>query len=104
MAGHSKEDILGTVQMVYGKTGGTFSVKELEAVREPLLKLRTDKYVELTKAREKCRHPKDKDLTDWDRRVMNDAMVAELQAEYDYLLGLEILVKERIDFFNGNAN
>lgn len=75
----------------------------LEGLREPLLKLRTDKYVELTKAREKCRHPKDKDLTDWDRRVMNDAMVAELQAEYDYLLGLEILVKERIGFFNGDA-
>ena len=70
---------------------------------EPLLRLRTDKYVELTQAREKCRHPKDKDLTDWDRKVMNDAMVAELQAEYDYLLGLEILVKERIGFFNGDA-
>lgn len=70
---------------------------------EPLLKLRTDKYVELTQAREKVRHPKDKDLTDWDRKVMNDAMVAELQAEYDYLLGLEELVKERIGFFNGNV-
>lgn len=70
----------------------------LEQLREPLLKLRTDKYVELTNAREKCRHPKDKDLTDWDRRVMNDAMVATLQAEYDYLLGLEELVKERINF------
>lgn len=70
----------------------------LEQLREPLLKLRTDKYVELTNAREKCRHPKDKDLTDWDRRVMNDSMVATLQAEYDYLLGLEELVKERINF------
>ena len=79
------------------------SSSELERLKQPLLRLRTDKYVELTKAREKCRHPKDKDLTDWDRRVMNDAMVAELQAEYDYLLGLEILVKERIGFFNGNA-
>lgn len=73
-------------------------VVELEALRQPLLKLRTDKYVELTNAREKCRHPKDKDLTDWDRRVMNDSMVATLQAEYDYLLGLEELVKERINF------
>lgn len=70
----------------------------LEHNREPLLKLRTDKYVELTNAREKCRHPKDKDLTDWDRRVMNDSMVATLQAEYDYLVGLEELVKERINF------
>ena len=70
----------------------------LEQLREPLLKLRTDKYIELTNAREKCRHPKDKDLTDWDRRVMNDSMVATLQAEYDYLLGLEELVKERINF------
>lgn len=74
------------------------SGSRLEMLREPLLKLRTEKYAELTTAREKCRHPKDKDLTDWDRRVMNDAMVAELQAEYDYLLGLEELVKERINF------
>jgi hypothetical protein len=73
-------------------------IVELEALRQPLLRLRTDKYVELTNAREKCRHPKDKDLTDWDRRVMNDAMVATLQAEYDYLAGLEELVKERINF------
>lgn len=79
------------------------STLPLEAVREPLLKLRVDKYVGLTQAREKVRHPKDKDLTDWDRKVMNDAMVAELQAEYDYLLGLEELVKERIGFFNGNV-
>lgn len=74
------------------------SSSELERLKQPLLRLRTDKYVKLTKAREKCRHPKDKDLTDWDRKVMNDAMVAELQAEYDYLVGLEILVKERIDY------
>jgi hypothetical protein len=80
---------------------GRSTCSDLEQLRTPLLRLRTDKYVELTKAREKCRHPKDKDLTDWDRKVMNDAMVAELQAEYDYLLGLEILVKERIGFFNG---
>lgn len=77
---------------------GEDNCKELNTLREPLLRLRTDKYVELTQAREKCRHPKDKELTDWDRRVMNDAMVAELQAEYDYLLGLEELVKERINF------
>lgn len=70
----------------------------LERLREPLLMLRTAKYVELTKAKEQMRHPKDKDLTDWDRKTMNDAMVAELQAEYDYLVGLEELVKERINF------
>lgn len=70
----------------------------LERLREPLLSARVDKYVELTKAKEQMRHPKDKDLTDWDRKTMNDAMVAELQSEYDYLVGLEELVKERINF------
>lgn len=89
---------LERIQELLTKGAGKDQFAELEHVREPLLKLRIDKYVELTKAREKCRHPKDKDLTDWDRRVMNDAMVAELQAEYDYLLGLEELVKERINF------
>jgi len=73
-------------------------IVELEALRQPLLSARVDKYVELTKAKEQMRHPKDKDLTDWDRKTMNDAMVAELQSEYDYLVGLEELVKERINF------
>lgn len=89
---------LERIQELLGETTPPNMGIELEALREPLLRLRTDKYVELTQAREKVRHPKDKDLTDWDRRVMNDAMVAELQAEYDYLLGLEELVKERINF------
>lgn len=89
---------LKTVQSVLKDIPGEYQEKGLMALREPLLRLRTEKYVELTTAREKCRHPKDKDLTDWDRRVMNDAMVAELQAEYDYLLGLEELVKERINY------
>lgn len=89
---------LKAVQGVLEDVPGEYQIKGLLGIREPLLKLRVDKYVELTQAREKCRHPKDKELTDWDRRVMNDAMVAELQAEYDYLLGLEELVKERINF------
>lgn len=71
-------------------------LQDLEVLRQSLLNMRVEKYIELAQSREKCRHPKDKDLTDWDRRVMNDAMVAELQAEYDYLVGLEELVKERL--------
>lgn len=90
---YSEGDIIGTVVMLLDKSS---TIGQLVSARRPLLKVRTDKYVELTQAREKVRHPKDKDLTDWDRRVMNDAMVAELQAEYDYLLGLEDLVKERL--------
>lgn len=93
---------LKTLQSIMQDYPDRSSSIELEKLRELVLRLRTDKYVELTQAREKCRHPKDKELTDWDRRVMNDAMVATLQAEYDYLVGLEILVKERIGFFNGS--
>jgi hypothetical protein len=92
---YSEETIIGTVVMLLDKNS---TVGQLVSARRPLLKVRTDKYVELTKAKEQMRHPKDKDLTDWDRKTMNDAMVAELQSEYDYLVGLEELVKERINF------
>ena len=71
--------------------------KELEELRQPLLRLRVDKQNELWKLREKYRHPKDKDYTDFDRKTMLESYTADIEAEYQYIKGLEDLVKERIE-------
>lgn len=77
-----------------------------EQLREPLLSLRVQLGRELVEARERVRmpnykpDPKDKDTpryTDFDRKIMLDAAVAELEAEFELVKGLEELVKERIE-------
>ena len=72
-------------------------VQALEVLREPLLNLRIVRYKELCEKREQFRHPKDKDLTDFDRKTMLEAAVADVQAEYELAAGLEKLVAERVE-------
>lgn len=67
----------------------------LERLRPALLKLRVEKQKVLFKTLEQYRHPKDKQLTDFDRKTMLDAQVAEVRADYELVAGLEQLVKER---------
>jgi hypothetical protein len=69
----------------------------LEALREPLLSLRVEAFKELCKKREQYRHPKDKEYTDFDRQTMLAAAVADVQAEYELVAGLEKLVAERLE-------
>lgn len=69
----------------------------LEAVREPLMSLRIERYKDLCVKREQYRHPKDKNLTDLDRKTMLEAAVADAVADYETVRGLEELVKERVD-------
>lgn len=63
---------------------------------EPLLKLRCRLQKEYYQAREKLRVPKDKELTDFDRNTMLQAFCAEKQEEFEYVKGLEEIIKERI--------
>lgn len=83
------------------------SLIELEAVRPALLRLRTQLQREVWEKREQYRmpnyppDPKDKATpryTDFDRRTMLDAQMAELQTKYELVRGIEDLVKERINF------
>lgn len=71
------------------------SLWELERLKPVLLRLRVEKQKVLFKTLEQYRHPKDKELTDFDRRTMLDAQVAEVRADYELAAGLEQLVKER---------
>ena len=81
-------------------------VLRLEELREPLMELRVETYKELVWAKEKTRmpnykpDPKDKDTpryTDFDRKIMLDSAIAEIEAEYELVKGLEELVRERVD-------
>ena len=80
------------------------SAFQLEPLRSPLLSLRCKLWEELLNARNKYRHPKDKEFTDLDRKIMLDANVAELEARYQLVKGIEDLVKERIDLIKGMVN
>lgn len=42
-------------------------------------------------------HPKDKDLTELDRTVMLEANVSIIRSDYEFLIRLEELVKDRIE-------
>lgn len=72
-------------------------VADFDKVRPRLLSMRVELYKKLCKAREQYRHPKDKELTDFDRKTMLEASVAEIQADYETVRGLETLVGERVD-------
>lgn len=76
--------------------------RALELLREPLLKERCRLQKEFYQAREKLRVPKDKELTDFDRTIMNNAYCAEVQEQYEYVKGLEELVKERLEYYRAN--
>jgi len=72
-------------------------VEDLDMFKPRLLSIRVERYMKLCKAREQYRHPKDKELTDFDRKTMLEAAVSELQADYELAKGLEELVSERVD-------
>lgn len=64
---------------------------------EPLLSARVEAQRKLTIEKNRLRHPKDKDLTDLDRSIMLADAVANLQADYDLLSGLESSLSSRIE-------
>lgn len=74
-----------------------YFVDDLCSVQTDLLKYRVQARKELLEAREKVRHPKDKEYTDLDRKTMLEAACADLEANYELAKGLEELIKERIE-------
>lgn len=64
-----------------------------------LLRMRCKKEREYFEGREKLRMPKDKDYTEWDRKTMLEASIAALREEYEYVKGLEELVRERVELY-----
>lgn len=69
----------------------------LEACRYDLAKDVVEWHSLLANKKRQMLHPKDKDLTELDRTVMLDANVSVIRQDYEFLVKLEELVKERID-------
>lgn len=81
---------------------GRFDNGELVALvsEQPgLLKERCRVQREYFEGREKLRMPKDKDYTEWDRKTMLEASIAALREQYEYVKGLEELVRERVELY-----
>lgn len=92
-------------QAVLAEKPSVRQIDSLEPLRVAILKLRAELQQEVWQKREQYRmpnyppDPKDKTTpryTDFDRRTMLDAQMAELQTKFELVRGTEDLVKERI--------
>lgn len=67
-----------------------------------ILKYRCDIQSELAKEKNRLRMPKDKEYTDFDREIMLNDAVRELQALYELLKGLETQLSQFIEILRFN--
>lgn len=72
-------------------------LRGLDSVRLDLAKTRADWGQLLAEKKNQMLHPKDKELTEMDRRIMLNASVAQIERDYDFLCTLETLVHERLE-------
>lgn len=82
----------------FGKSDWKY-LGELEACKLAILQERVKVQREYFEGREKLRIPKGKEYTDFDRNTMLEASVAELREKYEYVKGLEELVRERVELY-----
>jgi hypothetical protein len=69
----------------------------LDACRHDLAKKITEWHMLLADKKRQVLHPKDKDLTELDRNVMLEANVSIIRSDYEFLVKLEELAKDRIE-------
>jgi len=74
----------------------TTMLREAEACVISTVEARIAAQTKLYNARLQYRHPKDKEYTDWDRKIMLDAHTNELQAECELQQGIEKALEQRI--------
>lgn len=72
-------------------------LRGLEACRYDLALKTAEWHKLLADKKRQALHPKDKDLTELDRNVMLDANVSVIRQDYEFLLKLEELVRDRLD-------
>ncbi len=73
------------------------ALREAEVCYIPTVEARVTAQTKLYEKRQQFRHPKDKELTDWDRKIMLDAHISEAQAEYELSAGIEKALEQRIN-------
>lgn len=70
---------------------------ELESIRFTLAETVTDWHKQVAEMKARMLHPKDKDMTELDRNVMLEAHIAVIRKDYELLVKLEDLIKDRIE-------
>jgi hypothetical protein len=72
-------------------------LSDLEAIRYELSYTRCEWLEKLLRERERARMPKEKDYTELDRKTMLGASTSVIESDYNFLVALEGIVKERIE-------
>lgn len=80
-----------------GKDKLVAHLRGLEATRYKLAEATADWLQLLHEKKNQMLHPKDKELTEMDRRVMLNASIAIIERDYEFLCKLDVLVKDRIE-------
>lgn len=72
------------------------ALRDVEVCYIGIVTARVQAHADLCNMRERYRHPKDKELTDMDRKTMLEAHTAEEQARFEQLAGIEKALEQRI--------
>lgn len=88
--------IIHTLSIMRGKV----NEDELEKLRYELAETTVDWLRKLHEARAQMLRPKDKDMTELDRKTLLDSSVAVIERDYEFLLRLEGIVRDRITRLN----
>lgn len=67
----------------------------ISKLRLSLVNYNAEAKVQFLKSQEKYRHPKDKNYTDWDRKIMLNDLIATEQKDYELSLSLLELLSDR---------
>lgn len=70
----------------------------LEATQYRLAEAVVDWHKLLNEKKSQMLYPKDKDYSEMDRKIMLNASVAIIKRDYEFLVKLQELVRDRIDF------
>lgn len=74
-------------------------ITKLEALRYELLETRCRWQQLLAEKKANMLYPKGKEVTELDRKVMLNASVANIEHDYEFLVGLERLVSDRLTLY-----
>src|SRR5688572_29754907 len=72
------------------------ALREAEVSFIPIVESRISTQIQLHSERQRLRHPKDKELTDWDRKILLDEATSKVQADYEWLVSIEKALEQRI--------
>ena len=92
-------EIISKVGQYLQETLTVDNVKELEKLRFELAEKKNEWLQKLHERENQMLHPKDKELTELDRKTMLNASVAVIRRDYEFLKDLDRIVEQRIELF-----